>query len=316
VLIRLHELAVIFVSIILQSLPFVLVGVFASALVQRYLSEATVARWLPRRPLGAVALAGAFGFVAPVCDCGAIPLARRLAAKGVPTYAAVTFMLAAPVVNPVVLLSTLVAFQGDWRVAGLRLGLAFVVAALLGLATRALFPRAQLAQPAVGPLPLPVRGGSVDAIEETAPVRPVAARTGRGADLLAVTRHANREFFDVMFFVTLGALFTAAAQTLVPRGDLALVGGHPVWSVAALMPVATLLSICSEADAFVARAFAGSFSLGAVVAFMVIGQIVDLRNGFLMLRTLGTRLTLAISALAYALVFGFALAINLWGPSP
>ena len=300
-LVRLHELAVIFVSIILQSLPFVLIGVFASALVQRYVSEGMVARWLPRHPLGAIGVASVFGFVAPVCDCGAIPLARRLAAKGVPTYAAVTFMLAAPVVNPIVLLSTLFAFGGSWTVAGLRMGMALMTAIVLGLATRALFPRARLARSA----PRPVRGGSVHEAAE-----PVGARRGGGAGVLGVVGHANREFFEVMFFVVLGALFTAAAQTLVPRGDLVALGGHPLWSVVALMPVATVLSICSEADAFVARAFANTFTPGAVLAFMVIGQIVDLRNGFLMLRTLGPRLTATLAGLAYALVFVLALAVN------
>jgi uncharacterized repeat protein (TIGR03943 family) len=93
---------VVFVSIVLQSLPFVLVGAFASALVQQFLSEGVVARWMPRRRLPALLVSGLFGFVAPVCDCGVIPLARRLAAKGVPLHAAVTFILAAPVVNPIV----------------------------------------------------------------------------------------------------------------------------------------------------------------------------------------------------------------------
>lgn len=95
----------------LQSLPFVLIGVFASGLVQHRLSAETLTRWLPQRRLAVILLSSVFGFVAPVCDCGVIPLARRLGAKGLPAYAATTFILAAPVVNPVVLLSTAFAFQ-------------------------------------------------------------------------------------------------------------------------------------------------------------------------------------------------------------
>jgi uncharacterized membrane protein YraQ (UPF0718 family) len=121
---------------------------------------------------------------------------------------------------------------------------------------------------------------------------------------------ATAEFFDVIFFIVLGALFTAAAQTFVPRGDLAAIGSHPTLSVLTLMPVATLLSICSEADAFVARAFAATFTTGAILAFMTIGQIVDLRNGFLLFRTLRARLTALIVLLSYALVFAEGWLIN------
>jgi uncharacterized protein len=285
---RLNELVVVFISIVLQSLPFVLIGVFASALVQQYLSERTVLRWMPRRPLPSVLLGGLFGFIAPVCDCGSIPLARRLAAKGVPTYAAVTFMLAAPVVNPVVLLSTAVAFQGNWLVVALRMAMTLSVAIAVGLAANAL-PGIRGFRPAY----LPIGGGS-----------------GPAGGLGALVRQANGEFFDVFFYIVLGALFTAATQTLVPRGELTSVGAHPLGSVLALMPVATLLSICSEADAFVARAFANTFTLGAVLAFMTIGQVVDLRNGLLLYRTVGRGLALLIVGVSYVLVLLEALAIN------
>ena len=308
---RLNDLVVVFVSIVLQSLPFVLIGVFASALVQQYLSERTVLRWMPRRALPAVLVGSVFGMVAPVCDCGAIPLGRRLAQKGVPAYAAVTFMLAAPVVNPVVALSTLVAFQGSWTVVGLRMAMTLSVAVAVGL----LASRLSIALARTAPVPAslypPIRGGSVDLVDEEE--EPPAARA---SGLLGVVRHANAEFFDVMFFIVLGALFTAATQTLVPRGDLAAVGSSSVGSIVALMPIATILSICSEADAFVARAFATTFTLGSVLAFMTIGQIVDLRNGLLLARTLGLRLVLLVVAVSYALVFAEALAINALGVRP
>jgi uncharacterized protein len=294
ILASLNDFIVVFISIVLQSLPFVLVGVFASALVQQYLSERTLLRWLPRRPLPVVLLSSLFGFVAPVCDCGAIPLGRRLAAKGVPLYGAVTFMLAAPVVNPVVLLSTAVAFQGKWAIVALRLAMTVSVALAVGLLASRL--PASSSQPSLRR----VAGGSLDAAVPAPPV-------GR---LEALVEHANAEFFDVIFYILLGALFTAATQTLVPRGDLTALGTHPVGSIAALMPVATLLSICSEADAFVARAFAMTFSPGAILAFMTIGQIVDLRNGALLFRTLGSRLVLLIVLVSYTLVFLEALAVN------
>jgi uncharacterized protein len=285
---RLNELVVVFVSIVLQSQPFVLLGVLASALVQRYLSAERLARWLPSGRLSVVLLASGFGFVAPVCDCGVIPLARRLGAKGLPLYAATTFILAAPVVNPVVLASTAVAFQGDWTIVGLRMAMSLSVAVTVGLLAAALMPEAPL---------LSVSG-------------PANAPDRRGGALADVLGHAVAEYFDIALFIVLGALFTAVTQTFVPRGDLVALGNSRIGSVAALMPVATLLSICSEADAFVARAFAATFSTGALLAFMTIGQIVDLRNGLLLFRTLPTRLVALIVVVAYGLIFVESLAVN------
>jgi len=295
---RLNELVVVFVSIVLQSQPFVLLGVFASALVQRYLSAERLARWLPRGRFSVVLLASGFGFVAPVCDCGVIPLARRLGAKGLPLYAATAFILAAPVVNPVVLASTAVAFQGDWTIVGLRMAMSLSVAVTVGLLASALMPEA---------VPLSVPG-------------PATTRGSAGEkpsrDLADIVEHAAAEYFDIALFIVLGALFTAVTQTFVPRGDLVALGGSRIGSVAALMPLATLLSICSEADAFVARAFAATFSIGALLAFMTIGQIVDLRNGLLLFRTLPGRLVALIVVVAYGLIFVEALAVNrvLLGP--
>src|SRR5262245_66528903 len=143
-----NELVVVFVSIVLQSQPFILLGVFASALVQRYLSAERLARWLPAGRVRIVLLASVFGFAAPVCDCGVIPLARRLGAKGLPAYAATTFILAAPVVNPVVLFSTAFAFQGDWTIVGLRMAMTLSVAIAVGLAASTL--SAGLSGPAQG----------------------------------------------------------------------------------------------------------------------------------------------------------------------
>src|SRR5262245_35496339 len=254
-----------------------------------------MARWLPRGRLSMILLASGFGFVAPVCDCGVIPLARRLGAKGLPLHAATTLILAAPVVNPVVLASTAVAFQGDWTIVSLRLAMSLSVAVTVGLLASVLMPEA----PSL-----------------SAPGPAAGAEKLRPGALLDIVEHAVAEYFDIALFIVLGALFTAVTQTFVPRGDLVALGGSRIGSVAALMPVASLLSICSEADAFVARAFAATFSIGALLAFMTIGQIVDLRNGLLLFRSLPGRLVALIVVVAYGLIFVEALTVNrvLLGP--
>ena len=299
---RLQDLSTIFLSIVLQSLPFILIGVFAAAAVEVYVPDRIVARWVPRRRLPAVLVGSLFGLVAPVCDCGAIPFARRLVAKGVPVHVGVAFILAAPVVNPVVALATAVAFQWNWRIVVLRLMMALSAATAIGLLGAALFPadtglarRAKVPGETVSPAALPgVRPG------------------GSPGRLLA---QANADFLDIVFYIVLGAFFTAATQTLVPRFLLRTVGGDGLASALVMMPLATMLSLCSEADAFVARAFANSFTSGSVLAFMVIGQIVDLRNGLLLFRTLRTAYVVLILGVSYPLVFLEAVAINAWRAS-
>jgi uncharacterized membrane protein YraQ (UPF0718 family) len=285
----------VFVSIVLQSLPFVLVGVFASALVQQMLRGELVARYLPRRPALAVLLSSLFGLIAPVCDCGAIPLGRQLMAKGVPIYAAIAFLIAAPVINPITLFSTALAFQGNVGVVVLRAAMTLSVALIAGLLAARLLGAIPLGVPTLTHL------RDADKVDQSLRTR---------ARLSRIVQHATSEYFEILFFVVLGALFTAASQTLVPRADLTALGSQRAGSVLVLMPIATILSICSEADAFVARAFAGTFSFGAVLAFMTIGQIVDLRNGLLMWRTLGGRVLLLIVLIAYPLVFVEGVLLN------
>jgi uncharacterized protein len=292
---RLNEFIVVFVSIVLQSLPFVLVGVFASALVQQLLRGELVARYMPHRPAFAILLSSLFGLVAPVCDCGAIPLGRQLMAKGLPVYAAIAFLIAAPVINPITLVATGLAFQANLGVVTVRGAMTLSVALIVGLLAARFLGASAPGVPTLVHLP---DGDKVD-----------AAAGGR-ARVVSLVQHAALEYFEILFFVVLGALFTAASQTLVPRADLAAVGSQSAGSVLVLMPIATVLSICSEADAFVARAFAGTFSFGAVLAFMTIGQIVDLRNGLLMWRTLGGRVLLLIALTAYPLVFVEGVLLN------
>jgi uncharacterized protein len=284
---RLNDLTVVFVSIVLQSLPFVLAGVFASAVVRQRLREDVVARWMPRRPVPAVLIGALFGLIVPVCDCGAVPLGRRLMAKGVPAYAAIAFLLAAPVINPLTLVSTAIAFQGNVLIVALRAGMTMSVAITVGLLAARLLSQSSRGMPTLS--------------------EPLT--DGASSGFRTLVGDATADYLDVLFFVVLGALFTAASQTLIPRAEAAALGGQAAGSVLALMPVATILSICSEADAFVARAFASNFSIGAVLAFMTIGQIVDLRNSFLFWRTLGGRLMLLIVFSSYPLVFleGFVL---------
>jgi len=134
----------IFLSIIIEAIPFILIGVFVSALLQNFVSEEQIKRFLPGSKYSKILLACLMGIIFPVCECGIVPVARRLVSKGVPLYSAVTFMLAAPIINPVVASSTAVAFSANPKMVCYRLGLAFLVSFAAGLLVSYFFDSGEL----------------------------------------------------------------------------------------------------------------------------------------------------------------------------
>ena len=247
----------IFTSIVVEALPFVLLGALVSALIEVYVPEEVfgrIARWPLALQLPGAALGG---LAFPVCECGSIPVARRLMVKGIHPAAGIAFMLAAPVVNPVVLASTIVAYRGrgiaPQMVLG-RAGLGLLVAIVVGWA---------LGRGRIGL-------GSATRVHEHVGER----------NLAAVGQHLGTDFFFMGRFVVLGGALAAVLQTVVPQGVVSGVARTPVVGSLALMAIAFLLSLCSEADAFVAVSFI-QFPLGAQLAFLVFGPVVDAKLAFL-----------------------------------
>lgn len=241
----------IFVSLVFQALPFLVLGVLLSGAVAAFLPQSWMERLLPTQGVLAVPAAGLAGTVMPGCECGAVPVAGRLIARGAPPAAALTFLLAAPAVNPVVLASTLVAFPGQPRVALARLLASFATAVAVGFWWRRFG-----------------RDGLLDGARRHDPMRPAPWATFRSA--------AVHDFVHAGGFLVVGAGVVALLQTAVPRTVLDSIPGGGPGAVAALAVLAVVVSICSEADAFVAASLS-QFSLTARLAFMVVGPVVDLK---------------------------------------
>ena len=280
---------VVFVSIVVEALPFILIGAVASALIAVFVPARAFARIrrLPR-PLQVPAAAAA-GFAMPVCECGSVPVARRLILRGLNPQAGIAFMLAAPILNPIVLASTWVAYGAagsalEMTVARAALGLAVAVAAGWALG----------------------RCGSADLLRP----RPEDAADERreGPRGEAFVEHVANDFLFMARFLVLGAAIAAALQTALPQDLLSGVAGAPVIGALALMGMAVVLSLCSEADAFVAVSFT-AFPLGSQLAFLVLGPVVDAKLAALYGATFRRRFVLRLLvivvpiALAGALVF-------------
>jgi uncharacterized membrane protein YraQ (UPF0718 family) len=252
---------VIFASIVIEALPFILLGAVVSAAVAVFVPDRFFARIgrLPRRlQLPGATLAG---FTFPVCECGSVPIGRRLISRGLHPSAGLGFMFSAPVLNPIVLISTWVAFGGGTRgaemVAG-RATLGFIVAMAAGFV---------------------IAGRGAELLRQVPSGDGCAAGDdhdhgevlGRGGAFL---EHLIGDALFMSRFLVLGAAASALMQTFVPQNILSGVAGAAVIGVLALMAFAFMLALCSEADAFVVTSFT-AFPLSAQLGFLVFGPILD-----------------------------------------
>ncbi|MDX6744103.1 permease [Actinocorallia sp. A-T 12471] len=240
----------IFVAICVQALPFLVFGVALSAAITAFVPAETWTRLLPRRAAVAVPVAGAAGAVLPGCECASVPVAGSLMARGVAPAAALTFLLAAPAINPIVMVATAVAFPGQPGMVAARFGASLAVAVLVGWVWAWLGKGEWIKVPA-----RPAHdGGKWDAFRQA-------------------VRH---DFMHAGGFLVVGGAAAATINVVVPSSWLTGLAGIGWASVLVLAVLAVLMSICSEADAFVAASLT-AFSPTAKLAFLVVGPMVDLK---------------------------------------
>jgi uncharacterized membrane protein YraQ (UPF0718 family) len=299
-----QHFSTVLVGIFIEAVPFLLLGVLASSFVTTFVGTERLVAVLPRNRLGAAGAISVLGIVFPICDCGLIPIARGLLRGGIPTYAALTFLLAAPVMNPIVLWSTWTAFGDRPGIVALRFAVALGVAWTVGLLVSVLGRRATLLCEAVVP---PRFTGTGATHSGGGPAAPAGIR-GRSRRALA---ESVGEFIEIGAFLTVGAAVAAGIQVLVPQPTLLGLAGGPILSVAVLMALRAMVSVCAAVDAFLALAFAATFSPGALIAFMTIGPVFDLKNAFLVGGTFGRRMLLLYLVVVMPLVFLAGVAINL-----
>lgn len=313
---RLATIWAIFQGLLLEALPFLLIGVLIAGLA-RWLAPG--GRWLqrlPRQPLLAPLSGAALGFALPACECGNVPVARRLLAGGAPLGSALGFLFAAPVLNPIVLASTWAAFPDQpWLLAARPLAALVVALALSALLQQlpegallepALLEERRLSQPLEQVGLLERRSGLVGTV---APMPPPAAERPH---LASVLDHSSREFLDLAGLLVLGCAIAAVVQTLLPRTWLLAVGGAPTLSVLSLMLMAVVVSVCSSVDAFLALGFAAQITPGALLAFLVLGPVVDLKLLGLFGVVLRPRAIALTAAGACVVVLLIGQWVNLW----
>jgi len=287
-----QTLAITFVAIILEALPFVLIGSLVGGAVEVFVSREWVVKILPRRRWIALLVAAGMGLIFPICECGVVPIVRRFIRKGVPLGASIAYLLGGPIVNPLVGASTAVAYSGDFKIVALRLGIGYLIAFLTGLIADRVLRNHQVV------IDEPEESDQCGC-EDGSCHDDHATGSAMSDRLFGVVRVAAGDFFDIGRFLMIGAFLASVFQTLVSRQAISheLLGSEPV-AVIMMMGLAVALNLCSEADAFVAASFgATGVTMVAQMGFMVLGPMLDIKL-LLMLSTLFKRralITISVS---------------------
>ena len=379
-----QQFAIIFLSILLEALPFVLIGTIVSSLIEIFVSREWLTEHLPKRSWFAFLVAGLAGIIFPICECAIVPVMRRLVKKGMPVGVAVTFMLATPTINPVVLLSTRFAFLNNFYFPLLRGVFGYLTAIAVGLLITFLSDKEELKT--AGAVWQGEAGKHDHDAEETEYEESCACGHSHGhgkhqhggydhdgesehgaaggmaemshhccchhqehqhnEDSAAVTEigdehdhehgaacscghvhatkrdkplqivksildHTSHELYEVGRFLILGVLISAAMQTFVPKQYFLALSQNPALSITAMMLLAFVLSLCSEADAFVAASFQGGLPNSAILAFLLFGPMMDIKNmlmltqGFRMKFIIRLILTIAVVVFIFSSLSAF-----------
>jgi uncharacterized membrane protein YraQ (UPF0718 family) len=331
-----QNFVIYFLSVVWEALPFIILGAIIAGVLEEFLPQEALGKLLPKHFLPAVLIGGALGLVFPMCECGIVVVMRRLLKKGLPLSCCVAYMLAGPIVNPIVLGSTAVAFfphravwtdptapwspiQGligydpadgtysvGWGVLLLRAGLGYLVACVTGLivhyVTSRVGEKALLTPTALPPAPTPPRGGlslgMVDAAPAAEPKRSVWQRVSN------ISSTALNDFIDITVFLIIGSLLSAVvrADTRVTDWVQFTSQSSPTLAVPLLMLLAFVLCLCSEADAFLAASYT-KMSVSAKLAFLVFGPMLDIKLLLMYTRVFRPKLILTIVSAVAVQVF-------------
>jgi len=286
-----QDFALAFLSILFEGAPFILLGTLVSGFIDIYLPAGTMDRFLPKNRNLAVVAAGLLGAVFPVCECAVVPVIRRLVKKGLPVSCALTYMLAAPIVNPITALSTWKAFQGQnaAMMTSSRMLLGFLIAVAVGLIVARLPLAMVLKERLLKSLDEPEKnhahgdcGHDHEHDECCGHHHHHHSSDHHDNRLVAAFRSALKDFVEVGVYFAIGVSITALFNTGIAPGAAWLDGlaGNPVGAPAALMALAFILSLCSTSDAFIAATL-DKFSWGAKLAFLTFGPMMDVKLLFL-----------------------------------
>ncbi len=336
---QLNNAFTIFLSLLVEAMPFLLLGVLLSGLLLLFVDERKLVKAMPRNPILGALVGSLMGFLFPVCECGNVPVARRLLMLGVPVPVAIGFLLAAPTINPIVIWATWTAFREQWEIVVLRIVFSLLIATIVGWvfstqrdprpllqATVARsMPRLEIVDKPVmaDDKPMLLQSGTF-LLGQAGQPRRMDASVLQASLLASSTKkplpdrlnlfleNTVQELRELGGVLVLGSAIAAIIQAFVPRDLILGLGQGPVTSIAAMMLLATLISICSTVDSFFALSFASTFTSGSLLAFLVFGPMINFKGIGLLFSVFRTKTVIYLIALPALLTFFLTLLVNLY----
>ncbi|HEO6821388.1 TPA: permease [Streptococcus agalactiae] len=282
----------IFISIIIEALPFVLLGTILSGIIEVFITPDIVNKFLPKNKFLRVLFGTFVGFVFPSCECGIIPIINRFLEKQVPSYTAVPFLATAPIINPIVLFATYSAFGNSIRFLILRFVGATIVAIALGVMLAFLVDDNILKEDA-----------------KPTHFHDYSDKKWYQKIFLALA-HAIDEFFDTGRYLVFGTLIASAMQIYLPTRVLTTIGHSPITAILVMMLLAFILSLCSEADAFIGASLLSTFGIAPVIAFLLIGPMIDIKNLMMMVNSFKTRFIVQFISVSSIIIIIYCLFVG------
>ncbi|WP_373481061.1 permease [Geminocystis sp.] len=326
----------LFTSLLVEAMPFLLIGVLLSSSLIFFLDENKLITKLPKNPFLGAIIGSIFGFFFPVCECGNVPVARRFLLKGLPTSVAVSFLFAAPTINPIVLWSTYVAFRGQPEIVWLRMIFSLTIAITIGcIFSLQSDPRPLLKPRLAKRLTALIEGQKEEKninIKEYSLLQSGSFILGEKGKPIKMTQsllddtdnnslslwqkwdlfinNVQYELRELGGILILGSAIAASIQVFVPREIILNLGQGTITSIVAMMILAAVVSICSTVDSFFILSFASTFTTSSLVAFLVFGPMIDIKSIGLMLSIFKPRMILYLTAIAAQLTFIFTLSYS------
>ncbi|MBN9119812.1 MAG: permease [Planctomycetes bacterium] len=306
-----------FSAVLWEAMPFIVLGAVIAGILEEFLPQEFVTKLLPKAVVPAVMIGAVLGLLFPMCECGIVVVMRRLLRKGLPLSCCIAYMLAGPIINLVVIFSTWVAFR-DHKIGpemvGLRVGFAFVIATITGFVVHLQYRKygTALLTPTAAPPPSPAADPAPPA-QQAAEATPTAApgRPSFFERLGNVSSTALHDFVDITVFLILGAVLAALARNYITEEEIkALSENQPYLAIPAMMFLAVVMCLCSEADAFVAASFT-KMHISAKLAFLVLGPMLDIKLLLMYTRVFRVRLIVTIASSVVILVLVLCMLLHL-----